>query len=456
MPLASPALRALRELRNIPDVVLLELLHNLDIEQVVLHGAAPYSFPVFEYLWNNATENYFRQCIVTRPLTLAQRAIVLTSEHCDAVLETLAEHNILTLSELKVLPTSAIMRRLRYLVLDYYENNRAVMDYLFPYLSTTIACCYVMRSAPDQFSDAEVMRHVCGTFCEKELVAGTTGLDQRPVQALQDLLRRRPHLATQITSLPDPRAHLAVASSPLAGRPEVLRALMGVEPAGYNKAGSYYLIKDVCTTLARNPVVPTPARAAVDPESPLSKALLVLPENYAFIDDASHIGLLVDRALASGEIYAEQAKVELDIPALATNSHLSQYDANRLLECWTDRNFGPALWHRVGVGLAQKTYVALCVANKHNIDQELCTRFAGSRGTAKYTESLTPIKLSLDDQLSDSLKSRAGLPKDATTLIQVLTERPIVWQRFLHSLDYAPDSATLRELAATAHRVAAI
>ena len=229
MAATDPSSRALRDLRNIPDVIMRALVADLTIQEAVLASPAILSYEVFKYLVEtlDAGSHGFHR-LFKRHLTHPQRVFALQSEKAHQAWRTLCEHNVLTLDELRLISHDQVPLALDRLALDYYEDNEAAMEYLLPHLGKEVAASYVMRSSPTRFSDDVVLRKVKAAYTEDDKKS-TDGMASKSVWAVEDLLQRRPHLVPELLSIKDPRITFVLAGSTHAGRPEVLSALLGAD-----------------------------------------------------------------------------------------------------------------------------------------------------------------------------------------------------------------------------------
>lgn len=451
-PLTNPAHVALRDLRNIPDEVLLPIVATSSGSSAVLASTATLSLHVFRQLWDQlfdkADEEDLR-LLLKRHLTAEQRGVVLSHSLDRYTIRVMLDHNVLSPTEIRRVPTTALALAVDYRAIDYYENDATTLAYLTPHLRPDVTACYVLRSSPKLFSDDEVLRHVRATFANQE-ENGSLVLSSRYLRALENLLYHRPHLAPRLAQIPNAHVATALASSRHARYGDVVGALRGSDDVEFEIASD-----TARTAMLHNPVMPLKTRRLIRrPGEVVIEA--EVPADYTQIKDPAQVKMLVNRALAYGADFNSLVPVDLDIPDLAIHPLLARTDAIRLLTRWTedDDNSVP-VWRRVSYATAVATHRALCKKGEllsagrfEPINPDPVPRVLFAAEAAKKLRQIT-----LDDSI-EYLIANSAAPKDAACLTEALGISPHSWQRFFAALDYAPVTTKLRDVISTTSRAA--
>jgi hypothetical protein len=429
-----------------------------------LDSGAMLSFGVFDYLWSRYSKDVdTARSIVSRHLSPAQRAWLITQDLHEEVLEAFVRYNIPTFSELKAFRVKTLTPYAASALLDYYVCDAETAAVLGPMLADDVRVLYMMRSDPSVFGDTEVlagMNAVYAPLSTRSLV-GRVDIRSSFIQSARDLIETRPHLILDVAKNRDTRIQITVAESRYVSDAAVLEQVIGCAASAFNTKCAELVDVPVLAALADNPVVPVQvrrvARRGVVTLSDLARGPVgdaTVSSDFSAIG-GEHLMRVCERTVGTNSVMDPAPRHDWDILVLAKNPFLP-------------RDMVKSMLRRLGDDGVRRHLGAERVYDAHIL---LKNRLGGPEDTlyiedlAPHLEPATPLRyaetpgdfvseLRLDASVESEFVGHCGSPKDASELELILGKNPHTWVSFIQALDVVSPETTIRKVATTSVRLA--
>jgi hypothetical protein len=246
---AQFALNALKGLRNIPEEVLLALATQPAYAEAISNSFEEFSDRLFSYLWKmHSNDKLYAIRLVSRTLSKAQIALVLSTEKRPGVAQAILQYNDLSDTEALTIKIKKCGASLSRLIVGRYNDNEVVLKHFLPSLDWPIKIEQSMKGSEYLISDAEVVKlaKYIGSD-EKRRVSGD-------VHMYRTLMESRPHLIDELLVARNRWVILALSGSRHIGDEDRQLILFGFDPVTKARDEEVAVLPDGVYELACNPM----------------------------------------------------------------------------------------------------------------------------------------------------------------------------------------------------------